>query len=145
MKDKLALIDTNILVYAYDLAAGDKHEKSKEIVKRAWENKIVVSLQNLCEFFVVVTQKVEKPVSRKQAREIVGDVLSSKEWIVIDRTEKTLIKAMELTRKTGVHLWDTIIAATMMDYGIIEIITENEKDFSLIEGIKPINPFKRKE
>ena len=32
MKDKLALIDTNILVYAYDLAAGAKHEKSKEIV-----------------------------------------------------------------------------------------------------------------
>ena len=90
----------------------------------------------------MITQKVENPVSIKQAKEIVEDILVSEAWVIIDRTKETLIKAMELTQGTGIHLWDTLISATMMDYGITQIITENEKDFSFIEGIKPINPFK---
>lgn len=142
MKDNLALIDTNIFVYAYDTVDAVKHEISKEIVKRAWEKGAIITLQNLCEFFVVITKKVERPVSRKQAREIIEDIIDSKEWIIIDRTEESLKKAMKLTQENGIHFWDALIAASMMEYGIKEIITENEKDFSLIKTIKSINPFK---
>lgn len=142
MKNKFILIDTNILVYAYSLFEDVRHEKSKEIVERAWEEGAVVSLQNLCEFFVVITRKVERPVSIRQAREIVEDILFSKEWIIIDRTEETLIKAMKLTQENKIHFWDALIAASMKEYGITEIITENDKDFSLIKGIKPVNPFR---
>lgn len=141
MKGKYSLIDTNILVYAYDRDAGEKHETARDIVKESWEKGGIVCLQNLSEFFVVITSKVEKPVSIKQAREIVEDVISSEEWIVIVRTEESFKKAMELTQKTGIHLWDTMISATMLSYGITRIITENKSDFSQIKGIEPINPF----
>jgi len=142
MKDNPALIDTNILVYAYDSVAGFKHKKAKELLKNVWEEGAIVSLQNLCEFFVVITEKVEKPVSIKQAKEIVEDIISSKEWVIIDRTSETIINAFELTRSTGIHFWDAIIAATMLEFGIKDVITENVKDFSKIKLIKAINPFK---
>lgn len=112
MKDNLALIDTNIFVYAYDTVDKVKHEISKEIIKRAWEKGAIITLQNLCEFFVVITKKVERPVSKKQAREIIEDIIDSKEWIIIDRTEESLKKALKLTQENSIHFWDALIAAS---------------------------------
>ena len=36
MSDKI-LVDTNILVYAYDLDAGDKRAKASAVVDRLWD------------------------------------------------------------------------------------------------------------
>ena len=36
MSDKM-LVDTNILVYAYDLDAGDKRSKAQQVVERLWD------------------------------------------------------------------------------------------------------------
>lgn len=53
------LIDTNILVYAYDVAEKEKHSVCKAIVNEVWLKRGgVVTLQNLMEFFVVATMKV---------------------------------------------------------------------------------------
>lgn len=142
MKNNPALIDTNILVYAYDSVAGSKHSTAKELLKKAWEEAAIISLQNLCDFFVVITKKVEKPVSIKQAKDIIEDIICSKEWAIIDRTSETIINTLELTRGTNVHFWDEVIAATMLEFGVKVIITENVKDFSKIKQIKVINPFK---
>jgi len=142
MKNSPALIDTNVLVYAYDSFAGKKHSKAKELLKKAWEEVAIVSLQNLCEFFVVITKKVEKPVSIKQAKGIVEDIIYSKEWIIIDRTSETIVNAIELTESANVHFWDAIIAATMLEFGIKDIVAENVKDFSKIKQIRANNPFK---
>ena len=61
MQDKL--IDTNILVYAYDTSEGEKHEISRTRLREIWkEGGGVVCLQNLMEFFVVITKKVENPL-----------------------------------------------------------------------------------
>lgn len=58
MQDKL--IDTNILVYALDTSEGEKHEVSKGILKQLWEEGGgVVCLQNLMEFFVVITKLIK--------------------------------------------------------------------------------------
>lgn len=51
MSDRL--IDTNILVYAYDSSEGKRHEVANELLKKIWqEGGGVVCLQNLMEFFV---------------------------------------------------------------------------------------------
>ena len=72
------LIDTNILVYAYDTSEGAKHEASKEVLRLIWiEGEGVVCVQNLMEFFVVITKKVENPVDMTTAKEIVGDFMRS--------------------------------------------------------------------
>lgn len=54
------LIDTNVLVYAYDVSEKVKRRVARSLLDEVWEQGGgVVTLQNLSEFFVVVTAKVE--------------------------------------------------------------------------------------
>ncbi|OGL45301.1 MAG: hypothetical protein A2W05_08645 [Candidatus Schekmanbacteria bacterium RBG_16_38_10] len=135
------LIDTNILVYAYDLSEKEKHEVCKSIVKEIWLNGSgIVTLQNLMEFFVVITTKVERPIPIDVAKTIVEDILSSQKWIVIDRDVDTFINAIEIVSKYEVPFWDAVIAACMLENNINEILTENITDFEKIQEINAINP-----
>jgi len=38
MRDK-SFIDTNILLYAHDVAAGAKHERARALVESLWEDR----------------------------------------------------------------------------------------------------------
>lgn len=78
------LIDTNILVYAYDISEGYKHEIAKDILRQIWINgNGVVCLQNLMEFFVIITKKVENPVDIMTAKDIVYDFIRSERWSIV--------------------------------------------------------------
>ena len=140
MPDKL--IDTNILVYAYDTSEGDKHEVSKDLLKQIWKaGRGVVCLQNLMEFFFVITKKVENPIDVTEAKTIVEDFLKSDNWIIIDRDEGTFLNAIDFVSEHRIPLWDAVIAACMKENDITEIITENKKDFDRIPNIKVSMPF----
>jgi len=56
MNDRLPLVDTNILVYAYDTTQGEKHKIANEIVRKLWLEGGALTVQNLQEFYVVVTK-----------------------------------------------------------------------------------------
>jgi predicted nucleic acid-binding protein len=74
-------LDTNILVYAFDVSAGQKHEVAKRIVIDLWNTKDgILSTQVLQEFFVSVTKKIPKPINARLAREIVSDFLK---WNIV--------------------------------------------------------------
>lgn len=93
------LLDTNILVHAYTVSDEQKHTVAKGIVKRAWmQGHGLTTLQNLCEFFFVVTEKVERPIPIERAGFIVKAILTMPRWRVLDRGEVTVLKAIELVR-----------------------------------------------
>ncbi|MBM4053611.1 MAG: PIN domain-containing protein [Planctomycetes bacterium] len=140
MKDRL--IDTNILVYAYDASEGYKHRAARELLKSVWEEGGgIVCLQNLMEFFVVITRKVENPISIIVAKTIIEDILKSKNWKIIDRDTDTLLKAIDITFEYRIHLWDALIVACMKENDVLEIVTENRNDFERIPEIKVTIPF----
>lgn len=140
MTDKL--IDTNILVYAYDTSEGNKHEASRDLLIQIWkEGGGIICLQNLMEFFVVITKKVENPIDVAEARTIVEDFLKSDNWRIIDRDVDTFLNAVNLVSEHEIHLWDAVIAACMKENDLTEIVTENKKDFEKIPDIKVIIPF----
>jgi predicted nucleic acid-binding protein len=58
------LLDTYLLVYAYDESEGAKHEICKRMGDECWRSarKYSISLQNLAEFYVIMTAKVENHV-----------------------------------------------------------------------------------
>jgi len=143
MSDNEKLIDTNILVYAYDRSEQQKHAVSKALVRKIWQTGGgVVSLQNLTEFFVVITRKVEKPLPVPTAKGIVSDFIRSDRWSIIDRDEGIFARAMDFVESYKIHLWDALIASCMLEYEVTSIVTENESDFKRIPGITVINPFK---
>jgi len=143
MPEESRLIDTNVLVYAYDLSERAKRHIARALLVEIWDQGGgVVTLQNLSEFFVAVTEKVERPISPLDARTIVADILHSARWLVIDRQARMMMAAMDLVNRTGAPYWDALIAACMLEHGVHIIVTENERDFNKIPGLTVINPFK---
>lgn len=137
------MLDTNVLVYAYDVSEKRRRVIAEKLVDEVWNvGGGVVTLQNLSEFFFAVTRKVQKPVPVVDAKTIVSDILHSSRWMVIDRNAGTVMRAMELVESVRAPFWDALIAACMLEHGIEVIVTENEKDFRRIPGLTVINPFK---
>jgi len=143
MKGEKKLVDTNILVHGYVLISAKKHRVAKDLIEDIWKKGSgITTLQNLCGFFLVITKRIERPMAMERAKEIAKQILTSQKWQVIDRDEKTFLKAMELVKDTKVPFWDALIAVCMIENDVEVIVTENEKDFKRISGIRVINPFK---
>ena len=139
------LIDTNILVYAYDVSETTKHPIAKEVLTEIWKTGGgVVCVQNLMEFFVVMTRKVMSPIPANEAKKIIDDMVKSDRWRVIDRDVHTFLDAIALVSQYHLHIWDATIAACMKENGIVDIVTEDKHDFERIPGIHVIVPFVKK-
>ena len=76
------------------------------------------------------------------AAKIIRKYVMSDKWKKVDYTNLTTLKAALSSSYFNTPFWDTLIAETMRENGMIEILTENEKDFKAIPGIKAVNPFK---
>ena len=92
MSDK-AFVDTNILVYAHDHAAGDKHSRSKALLEQLWRDHTgVVSTQVLQEFYVNIRKKVRAPLSAEEAKQWIADYLN---WNVVVNDGAAVVEAIE--------------------------------------------------
>ena len=90
---ELKLVDSNILVYAYDTSEPQKHEIAKAIVKESWQKEDgALSIQNLVEFYSIITKKIKHPLETDKAKQIVLDYIDGFE--IIRYTEKTIIEAI---------------------------------------------------
>ena len=137
------LIDTNVLVYAYDFTDAKKHSMALKLLEKCWKREAIyaVSVQNLAEFFVIITKKVPHPLSIDEAGQIISDICSFSGWNILNYNSDTLKLAIELYHKQKKHFWDAVLAATMLKSGITKIYTENGSDFKVFENIVVKNPF----
>jgi predicted nucleic acid-binding protein len=136
------LIDSNVLIYAYDNSDIKKCETAKRLLEKCWKGEITyaISSQNLAEFFVVVTRKVPHPIDAKQAEHIISDITLFTQWNILSYNEQSILKAIQLSPQSA-HFWDALIVATMLESGIFNIYTENVQHFSPFKGIRAVNPF----
>ncbi|MEO8519969.1 MAG: PIN domain-containing protein [Acidobacteriota bacterium] len=66
-------VDTNILMYAHDAAAGDKHARAKALLEDLWAGRSgVVSAQVLQELVVNLRRKAKKPLDANATRDVAG-------------------------------------------------------------------------
>lgn len=131
MSDDTTLIDTNILVHAYNTFDKEKHEKCKHIVESAFhgEAEFAISNQILAELFSVLTKKIEKPLPPEEAGSIVSGIIDSTNWIKINYNHETVKKAISSAKTSKASIWDSIIIETALENGIKKIFTENIRDF----------------
>jgi predicted nucleic acid-binding protein len=142
MTEPVALIDTNILVYAFDSANKHKHTVAQKIVADAFRGsaRYAVSVQNLAEFSVVVREKVEQPLPVEDVCTFLGLVARSRNWLVLEYHAKTLQRAHEIRDEYRLHFWDALIVATMEENSVRTILTE-DAHFRDIPGITVRDPF----
>jgi len=139
MKDDKVFVDTNILIYAYDVSANKKHEVARQIVSDLWNSGHgVLSIQVLQEFFVNVTQKIPKPLDRRLARDIVADFLK---WEVIINDGELILEAVDILLRYGLSFWDALVVGAAARSGAAVLLSEDLKPGQAIHGLTIRNPF----
>ena len=137
MSDRI-FVDTNVLIYAHDVDATSKHKAAKSVLQELWsERNGVLSVQVLQEFYVNVTRKITRPISRASARLIVG---SYSIWCV-ESGPADISNAFRIEDEAQIGFWDALILASAFRSGATKILSEDLNAGQVIAGIRIVNPF----
>lgn len=132
-------VDANILVYALDTSAGDKHTPAAELLARLWETGGgCLSVQVLQEFFVVITRKVPKPLSADEAADRIRDFEA---WDVFAPTVEDVLSAIALHTKANLSFWDAMIVEAAAESGCDVLWSEDLSHGQRLRGVHIQNPF----
>lgn len=130
-------LDTNILLYAYDLDAPAKRAVALRLVEQGWTapGDTAISVQVLQEMHVNLGKR---GVSQTEATRIVRDFA---DWPVVDNTLDLLQAALDDQARWKISLWDSLILAAARASGASELITEDLNHGQDYGGVRALNPF----
>jgi predicted nucleic acid-binding protein len=132
-------VDANVLVYAEDRDAGDKHLIARDLVANLWRTGDgVLSIQVLQEFFVTVTRKLPQPLRPKEALAIVEQYLT---WRVVVNTGDLLLAGIRLASDLKISFWDALVIQAARTEGCDRLLTEDLNHGQRIGDLTIINPF----
>jgi predicted nucleic acid-binding protein len=131
-------LDTNILLYAYDLDAAEKREIARPLVEDGWlqPGRTAISVQVLQEFQINFVRKGRSP---EEALVLLTDFTH---WPVIDNTLALFRLGLSLQQRWQLSLWDGMILAAAQASGARELLTEDLNHGQNYGGIRVVNPFK---
>jgi len=137
MQDKRFTLDTNILVYAVDRDAGDRHGTAIDLVDKAVQQDCILTLQALSEFFYAVTRKGKMP--SVDAAEQVRDWQTL--FPVVAAQPDVLSRAFSAVEDHGLAFWDAMLWATAKTAGVTVLLSEDFQDGRDLQGVRFRNPF----
>lgn len=132
-------LDTNILVYAYDSSAGEKHGLAVGLLtKLVTQGGAVLSVQVLQELFVVLTRKLPKPLSLNQAASTIADLAALP---VHAPQASDVLAAIEVHRRLRLSFWDAMIVRSASQLECQVIWSEDFAAGRRYDRIEIRNPF----
>ena len=132
-------VDTNILLYAHDRDAGEKHAIAEHVLRQLWHDRNgVLSTQVLQEFYVHFTSRVESPAARRSARELI-DVYSVWPIAILDAAD--VLTACDHADRHQVGVWDAMILVAARKARADVLLSENPYHGWHISGLEIRNPF----
>ena len=136
-------VDANVLVYAFDSSAGQKHQAARRLLERLWESSTgCISIQVLQEFFVTVTRKVAKPLPVEDATARVREFAT---WKVFTPTADDVLAAIGIHRQARIGFWDAMIVLAAAETSCDVLWTEDLSDGQLLRGVRVRDPFANRE
>ncbi len=131
-------VDTNILVYAHDVSAQEKHVRARELLRRLWdEGGGGLSIQVLQEFYVTITRKVARPLAPSTVAEIIGDLAA---WRVHSPTAEDIQEAIRLQQRYGLSFWDAMILTSARALGCAMVWSEDLNAGQHSDNVQVVNP-----
>lgn len=132
-------VDTNVLIYAYDLSQGVKHEKALALVEALWQSgNGCLSTQVLQEFYVNVTRKSANPLSPDQATQIIRDFSN---WRIHRPGSDDILAAIEMHQRYQISFWDAMILRSAQQSNCEIVWSEDLSNNQKYDGTKIVNPF----
>jgi len=133
-------VDTNILMYAHDSAAGQKHRRARALVEELWATRSgAVSTQVLQELAVNLRRKAKKPLDAKATRDIVSDYMT---WQVVVNGGDSILEALDLEARYKISFWDALIIQAAHVSGAEILYSEDLSDGQTYGAVRVTNPFR---
>ncbi len=131
-------MDTNILLYGYDLDAPEKRAIAQSLIEDAWllPGRTAISVQVLQEFHVNFRRQGH---SAAEATALLGDFC---QWPVIDNTLAVFRLGLSFQTRWQLSLWDAMILAAARISGARELLTEDLNHGQDYDGLRVLNPFR---
>ena len=140
MKGDKVFLDTNLLLYAYDVGSPAKHAVAVRILEDLWKSgNGILSTQILQEFFVNVTKKIPQAVicrGRQGDRRGFPEVEGSSPW-----EGRTILRAIDLHEKHKYAFWDSLVIQSAIEGGARWLLSEDLRDGQRIGDLAIRNPF----
>jgi predicted nucleic acid-binding protein len=131
-------LDTNVIVYAYDVKNTEKQRVARELLKSGIAGKLVISTQVLAEFAAALLHKVSPPATADAVMRGL-DALASIRLITPDGD--LVRRAVEAHVSYGLHFYDGMIIAAAERGGCERIWSEDLNAGQKYFGITVSNPF----
>lgn len=136
MSAERVFLDTNILVYAHDLDAGERHVRAKRLIRDLWRgpSEAWLSVQVLQELYVSLL-RLGMPETN-----VAGVVRDHMGWPVVENTAELLRSAISARARWRVSLWDALILAAAHEADAVTLWTEDLNDGQDYGGVVARNP-----
>lgn len=135
----MEFVDTNVLLYAYDTSAGDKHTKARELVGRLGRSREgAISVQVLQEFYVNAVRKIAEPLTPANARERIK-VLSR--WSVHVPLAADVLAASSISEDNQISFRDAMVIRSAAELHCTRLWSEDLTRGQTIAGVLVSNPF----
>ncbi len=134
------LVDTNVLVYAFDLAEAEKRARAITLLDELRENALgCISIQCLSEFFNAVTRGKPPKLAIEKALQYTQDyVLAFPTYLL---TPSIVLLAARGVRDHSLSFYDAQIWACALSNDVPVIFSEDFQDGQVLDGITFVNPF----
>lgn len=130
-------LDTNVLVYATDKRAGQRHITARNVVEMAKSKNTFLTEQSLVEFVNVATRKTQMPFA-----EIVPYV---REFLInfkLILPPSTIVEdVLNLISRYNLSVWDAKMLAVCAAHGCSHLLSEDLQDGARYDGVAVVNPF----
>jgi predicted nucleic acid-binding protein len=134
---RVEFVDTNLLVYAFDLGARQRHLRAKEIVGTLeLERRGAISMQVLIEFYAVATKKLS--FDPAEARTTLA---SFGKWEIHVPTAADLIQSSLIQQQHQLSWWDALIVNSAQQLNASILWTEDLNHNQRIGNLTIKNPF----
>jgi predicted nucleic acid-binding protein len=136
----IALIDTNVIVYAYDRGEPDKQKQAVRLLERLQDTQTGrLSTQVLAEFFSAVTRSQTPILSVPKAGKEVANLAAG--WPILVVTPAIIQAAAQGVHNHHLSYYDAQLWATALLNQVPVIFSEDFASGSTLEGVRLVNPF----
>jgi predicted nucleic acid-binding protein len=134
-----AFLDTNVLVYAFDVGAPGKRKRAHRLFAQcAADGSLLLSVQGLQEFYVTVARKLEKPLAPEAAASAVATLATFP--VVV--TDAPMVRAAIRTHQDAeISFWNALIVEAARSGGAAVLYSEDLQDGRDFGGVRVANPF----
>jgi predicted nucleic acid-binding protein len=129
-------IDTNILVYAADPEAGERHHRAMGVLIGGMRANTVLTQQVLGEFYNVLN---------KSGLDLANGLATAERLQRRMRLERTvpedLLDAFHLAQASRMQFWDAVIVTVCRRARVDILLTEDVQDGRVYGSLRIVNPF----